>query len=91
MGVMIRVDSRKAFLRDGVWKAADPNLEELLNRLTEDWIRTSGGPPLHSRNLELSVAEEMARRFGGRIASVVPPSSATASHYLSRRQMSFDF
>jgi len=92
MGVMVRFGNRKAFLRRGAWLSADAGLESRLNRATDDWIQQTGGPPINDRDHERTVAEEIATRFGGRVAKhVPPPASQSAQIYISRRQMRLDF
>lgn len=92
MGVLLRVENKKAILRDGHWVSANPELEEELNRMTEDWIQQTGGPPLGSRDPESVTAKEVARRTGGRILLHTPANARSASrHYFSRRQMKLAF
>jgi hypothetical protein len=92
MGVVLRIGSRKAFLRDGQWRCADLGLELRLNRETDRWIGDTGGPGLASADPEADVAKEMARRYGGVVKlHVQAPPKRSMSHYLSRRQYTFDF
>jgi hypothetical protein len=92
MGVVVRFGKVKALLRAGEWRSADLKLEESLNRLTSDWIKTTGGPPLDARNPDRKVAEEICRRQGGKILLTAAANGKTAYRsYLSRRQMSFNF
>lgn len=92
MGVVVRFGKVKALLRAGEWRSADLRLEESLNRLTGDWIRLTGGPPVDARDPDRNVAEEICKRRGGRILLTAPTSRKTAFRsYVSRRQMSFDF
>jgi len=92
MGVIVRLGRVKAFLRAGEWRSADRTVEVNLNRLTSEWIRDTGGPPVDSRHPDQDVANEICRRNGGKILLSVPASGKTAYRsYLSRRQMTFDF
>jgi len=65
MGVVLRIGSRKAFLREGQWRCADLGLELRLNQETNRWIGDTGGPDLASSDPEADVAREMARLCGG--------------------------
>ena len=92
MGILVRFGKQKAFLRRGEWWCANPDLEEELNRVTEDWIQKTGGPPIKDRDHERTVAQEIAGRMGGKIAKRVAPSPRrTQAIYISRRQLGFDF
>jgi len=89
---MVRFGRRKAFLRRGKWLSADAGLESRLNRVTDDWIQETGGPPINDRDHERTVANEIAARLGGRIAKRVPPAARqSAQIYISRRQMRLNF
>jgi len=86
--VLVRINGQKAILRSGVWRSADPRMEKMLNAATDSWIRQTGGPPLHDRDPERTVAESIVPRLGGRIVLRIPTrQDATRRHYLSRRQM----
>lgn len=92
MGVFISVRRKKAFLRDGTWRSCESDLESRLNEATESWILETGGPPLHSKDPELDVAREMARRLGGRIIlKVQAPPRQAARDYFSKRQYKLVF
>lgn len=92
MGVVISIRRKKAFLREGVWKSCEPDLEEILNRSTEDWILSTGGPAADSHNPELDVAREMARRHGGRILlKVQVPAEQAARDLFPKRQYKLAF
>lgn len=92
MGVVLKIGARKAFLRQGQWRCADPRLELRLNQETDRWIGETGGPRLGSTDPEAEVAKQMARLCGGVIklhAQAHPGRSSKL--YFSRRQYSFDF
>jgi hypothetical protein len=92
MGVLVRFGKQKAFLRGGIWISADSGLERQLNGVTKAWIQQTGGPPLHDRDHERTVAREVAGRLGGRILlRVAPPRKQSARVYISHRQMDLDF
>lgn len=92
MGVVIKIGVRKAILREGQWRCANPRLELRLNQETEGWIRETGGPEIGSADPEADVARTIAGRCGGVVVLHVPaPSKRSASLYFSRRQYSFDF
>jgi hypothetical protein len=92
MGVFMRVGRVKAFLRDGKWKCANAQLERRLNRLTDEWIQETGGPPIDDSDHERTVAEEIAGRVGGKIARHVAASpNKSARIYIDRRQLRLDF
>jgi hypothetical protein len=92
MGVIVSLRRRKAMLRHGQWRCADPRLEAELNRLTEQWIQATGGPALGSQDPERETALEIARQCGGKLllhTAANPRRELKA--YLSRRQMRFPF
>ena len=92
MSVLVRFDSRKAILRSGEWRSADPNLEQELNEATTRWIQETGGPALGDRDQERTVAREMARRFNGSVGVHLKSRSGEATRsFFERRQMSFEF
>ena len=92
MGVVITIRRKKAFLRDGVWKSCEPDLEETLNQSTEDWILQTGGPAANSSDPELDVAREMARRHGGRILlKAHVPAQQSARAFFPKRQYKLAF
>jgi hypothetical protein len=92
MGVVVSIRRTKAFLRDGVWRCCEQELESRLNESTEAWILDTGGPALNSPDPELEVAREMARRHGGRIVLRVPaPARQAARDYFSKRQYKLAF
>lgn len=92
MGVVIKIGARKAILREGQWRCADPRLELQLNRETDGWILETGGPELGSTDPEGDVARTIAGRCGGVVVlHVQAPARRSASLYFSRRQYSFDF
>jgi hypothetical protein len=92
MGVVIRIGARKAFLREGQWRCADPRLELRLNQETDRWISQTGGPDLASSDPEGDVAQTMARLCGGAILMHVPADpKRSSSLYFARRQYSFEF
>ncbi|MBK7930994.1 MAG: hypothetical protein IPJ98_27020 [Bryobacterales bacterium] len=63
-----------------------------MNDATREWIQETGGPPIHERNQEKSVALEMARRFDGVIVqSLRPASRASERSFWAQRQMQLDF
>lgn len=92
MSVLIEVSRRKAFLRQGEWRCADRELEDRLNAETRRWIRQAGGPRLDEADQEAGVAQEMARRFGGRILLRLRPREPSHSQvYLAYRQLELEF
>ncbi|HBY61016.1 MAG TPA: hypothetical protein DEH78_14430 [Solibacterales bacterium] len=92
MGVLVRIERQKAFLRRGEWSCADSRLESRLNETTRAWIQETGGPPLDSSDLEHAVAQEMAKRFRGRVVSKAKSSAVLQRRiYLSQRQMELNF
>ena len=90
MSVSIRVQRRVAILRQGRWFAAHPGYEDQLNRITEDWIRRTGGPPLDDDDPEYTVAKTIATELGGHISSHVK-SPDSRSLYLQKRQMEIPY
>lgn len=92
MGVVVKIGARKAFLREGKWRCADPRLELHLNERTDRWIGETGGPELNSTDPEADVAQTIARLCGGVvILQVQARPKRSAAMYLARRQYSFDF
>lgn len=92
MSVLLRIGNWKAFLAAGQWTSASARLERTLNDATREWIQETGGPPIHERNQEKSVALEMARRFDGVIVqSLRPASRASERSFWAQRQMQLDF
>lgn len=92
MSVLIRVDGRKAIYRSGKWFSSDVALEASLNQLTDQWISTTGGPPIEERDQELAIAAEVANRSGGKVKlHYQSESKRTAAVLFSKRQMKFDF
>lgn len=92
MGVVVRIGARKAFLREGQWRCANPELELRLNRETDRWISETGGPAVSSADPEADVARTIAPLFGGVVQlHVQARPKRSISLYFSRRQYSFDF
>jgi len=92
MGTLIQVRGRKAFLRQGAWRSSDARMEETLNRLTEEWIRECGGPPLAAPDPEYMTAQEIARRAGGKVLLHAPGSPRDLQkQYFERRQYRLPF
>jgi hypothetical protein len=92
MGVVISIQRKKAFLREGQWRSSDTGLEQQLNQDTEDWILATGGPAVDSPDPEIEVAREMIRRHGGRIMlRAAAPASQTLRDYLYKRQYKLAF
>jgi hypothetical protein len=92
MGVVVKIGSRKAFLREGQWRSADLRLELRLNEETERWIGETGGPELASADPEADVARAMASLCGGVVQMHVRAhTKRSTSLYVSRRQYTFDF
>ena len=88
MGALVQFDGRKAFLRQGSWISADPELEARLNQATETWIQETGGPAVSDSDPERTVARTMAKRFGGRVLIHVRGSPSESRRvYLRRRQL----
>ena len=92
MGVVVKIGTRKAILREGQWRCADPRLELRLNQETECWIGETGGPELGSADPEADVARTIAAICGGVVKlHVQARPKRSMSLYFSRRQYSFDF
>lgn len=92
MSVLVRFDNHRAILRSGVWMSADTGLERRLNETTLQWIRDTGGPSIHDRDQERSVAREMVRRFGGRVAlHMKSRTGRSADYFFQQRQMLLEF
>jgi hypothetical protein len=92
MSVLIQVGQRKAILRQGEWRCADPHMENWLNVETKRWIQQTGGPRLEDADHEAAVAREMARRLGGRILlRVRTRGSGNAVAYIPYRQLELEF
>jgi len=92
MSVLVRVGRHKAILRDGRWISADSHLEQRLNDSTTRWIRDTGGPPISARDQERHVADEMVRRFDGRVLLRMKSRSRRSDdHFFRQRQLSLDF
>ena len=88
MSVFVRFGRRKAFLRGGVWRSADPTLEASLNGATATWIEETGGPPLADPDHDYTVACHIAGQMGGRVAGRARPASKhIPEFYLVRRQL----
>jgi hypothetical protein len=92
MPVLVKIDKRKAFLRDGRWRSADVALESSLNEATTSWIRQTGGPAFSDADQERSVAREMAARFEGKILiHMRSRSGRSAEYFVQQRQMKLEF
>ncbi len=92
MGVVVRFGARRAFLREGQWRCADPQLELRLNQETDRWIGETGGPELGSVDPEADVARTIAKRCRGVVLlHAQAPSKRSVLLYFSRRQYRFDF
>lgn len=92
MSVLVRIGTRKAILREGMWLCADPEIEDRLNEATESWITTTGGPPISDSDPELTVAKTIGARFGARILVHVEPHAGRSREiYFNRRQMGFTY
>jgi hypothetical protein len=92
MSVLIRINGRKAFFRDGAWVCSDRALEARLNAEMEQWIEETGGPLIGARDPEFAAAKEIAARCGGGIVHHVPArGDRGASRFLARRQMTLGF
>jgi len=89
---MVKIGTRKALFREGVWRCADPALEQRLNSETESWFLQTGGPALNSLDPEGAVAAEIAGLCGGAILLRVPAKlKRVRAKYFQFRQFSFDF
>lgn len=78
--------------RHGEWRSAHPALEAKLNLLTNQWIESTGGPPLSSSDPERDTVDEIARQCGAKVllrAAANPRREFKT--YFERRQMSFPF
>lgn len=92
MSVLVRFGKHKAFLREGKWMAANPELEQTLNEETSRWFREAGGPPIRESDQEGRVAGELARRLGGRVVLRLRSRTQEAARaFVPLRQMEFDF
>lgn len=92
MSVLIQVGQRKAILRQGEWRSADPRLENWLNSETKRWIQQTGGPRLDQADHEIGIAEEMACRLGGRVLLRLRSREAgNPETYIPYRQLEFEF
>ena len=92
MGVVAKIGARKALLRDGEWRSADPALERQLNAVTQSWIEQTGGPPLESSDPEADLARAILQQVGGAIQQHMPAHTRRSRQlYFERRQISFDF
>jgi hypothetical protein len=92
MSVLVQFRGRRAILRAGEWRCCDVALEARLNQTMEQWIAASGGPELHSADPELDAAEEIARRFAGRVTGHIPaPPRAQAQTWFAKRQYKLAF
>lgn len=92
MGVILRVDRQRAFLRDGEWRSADLALEQRLNALTAKWIEETGGPGLDSPEPEMDLAREVSRRTGGRVLLQSRANQKRSARvYFARRQYKLAF
>ena len=92
MGVVVKIGSRKAFLRQGQWRSADLRLELRLNAETDRWIGETGGPELASSDPEADVARALAKICGGAVQMHVQAHhKRSTSLYIARRQYTFDF
>lgn len=67
MSVLVRIGKSKAILRGGEWLCAAPELEEALNHFTRHWVQRGAENSDLQGNLEDSIAEAAARRFGGKV------------------------
>ena len=92
MGVVVRIGFRKALLRDGRWRCANPELERELNAQTRAWIEETGGPHLESRDPEAELAREITRRAGGVVVMHTPADPRRSrQRYFEMRQYRLDF
>jgi len=92
MGVLARFGRRKAFLRHGEWRSADPQLEALLNQTTRRWIEQTGGPAIEDEDHDATTAAHIVAMLGGQILRHVPPTrNVTARLYIRLRQLRLDF
>jgi hypothetical protein len=88
----MRVRRQKAFLREGEWRCANPDLERELNEIQQLWIVETGGPPLSAKDPEAVAAREVARRSGGRILLHIPADRRNSARtYFARRQLKLAF
>jgi hypothetical protein len=65
MAATIRVLGKKATISKGAWSSDDPHLTSLLNAHLSGLITT--GFKGYAPNLDLSIAEEAIREFGGEL------------------------
>ena len=92
MSVLVRFGDSKAILRSGQWRSSNLALERRLNDATDAWIQETGGPRLEDLHQERSVAEEMARRFQGRLGQYLRSRTGhSADSFFEKRQMHLDF
>ncbi|WP_321475655.1 hypothetical protein [uncultured Paludibaculum sp.] len=57
-----------------------------LTRITEAWIRETGGPPIGASDPEFEVAREMVRRYHGKLLSHVPTRGTEAARVFFRKR-----
>lgn len=92
MGVVISISRKKAFFRDGLWRCSDAHIESSLNRDTDQWILSTGGPAQDSPDPELEIAREMVRRHGGRLVlRAQAPAAQSSRDLFHRRQFKLEF
>ncbi len=91
MAILLSVQRQKAFLRRGAWLCADLRIERQLNDATSEWFQR-GGAPTDVEDLETVIADEMARRFKGRILlRTAPNHRINGKIYFHKRQLDLDF
>ncbi len=92
MSVLVSFGGRKAILRSGAWICCDLAMESRLNRVTTDWIQSTGGPGLHDSDQEKTVASQIATQLGGRVLLHLKSNSReSARRFFEQRQLSFTF
>lgn len=91
MAILLSIQRQKAILRRGEWTCADGVIERRLNDATSQWLR-EGGAPGAVTDMESLIAEEMARRFQGRILlRTAANPHINGKIYFLKRQLHLDF
>lgn len=92
MGIIARFGVRKAIYRKGRWMAADRSLEAQLNSATDEWIQSTGGPPIWDHDPERTTATRICESLSGRVTRHIrDPTPALREEFLRRRQIGLPF
>jgi hypothetical protein len=91
MAILLSVSRQKAFLRRGEWTCADSIIERRLNEATEQWFRNRSATAAE-KDVESLIADEMARRFNGRILlRTASNPRINGKIYFLKRQLNLEF